>query len=146
MDEVLRIYGSCNKYKDEVWGKDLAKEEVMDICEKYLEENKIDVHVYFGNSLVTTMSGNGLSLVGTNNYYKELRIKSLLDHEIGTHYARSHNHRMLDEDQLKKIKKKRIGWLLATEEGLASLANHIHYEKCNLLIIPAILYYAVCMA
>jgi len=146
MDEVTRLYGSARKYKDECWGKELNKDEVLEICDKYLEENKIDVNVYFGNSLVTTMSGNGLSLVGTNNYYKDLRLRSLLDHEIGTHYTRTYNHRVLDEVQVKKIKKKRIGWLLATEEGLASLSNHIHYEKCDYLFVPAILYYAVCLA
>ena len=53
---------------------------------------------------------------------------------------------MLDESHLKKIKKKRIGWQLATEEGLASISNHIHYEKCSLLFVPAILYYAVCLS
>ena len=91
MDEVIRIYGSCNKYKDEVWGKELSKEQVLEVCDKYLEDNKMDVHVFFGNSLVTTMSGNGLSLVSTHNYYKDLRLRSLLDHEIGTHYTRTYN-------------------------------------------------------
>ena len=53
---------------------------------------------------------------------------------------------MLEDWQAKKIKKKRIGWLAATEEGLATLSNHIHYDKCNLLAVPALLYYAVCFA
>lgn len=118
----------------------------MEIADKYLELNKLDVNVYFGNSLVTTMSGNGLSLVGTPNYYRDLRFKSLLDHELGTHYLRALNHRALDEESLKHIKKIRIGWQLATEEGLASLSNHIHYDKCDLMFIPALLYYAVCMS
>ena len=29
---------------------------------------------------------------------------------------------------------------------MASLSNHIHYQKCDLLYIPALLYYAVCLA
>jgi hypothetical protein len=98
MDEVLRIYGTCQKYKEEAWGREINKEEILDIANKYLEDYNLDVHVYFGNSLVTTMSGNGLSLVGTPFYYRDLRFKSLLDHEIGTHYMRAHNHRQLDED------------------------------------------------
>jgi hypothetical protein len=36
--------------------------------------------------------------------------------------------------------------MLATEEGLATLSNHIHYEKCDLMAIPALLYYGVCVA
>jgi len=89
IDEVIKLYGNASKYKEEAWGVDITKDEVIDICEKYIEQNKVDVNVFFGNSLVTTMSGNGLSLVGTQNYYRDLRIKSLLDHEIGTHYVRS---------------------------------------------------------
>ena len=65
-----------------------------------MDTYKLDVHVYFGNSLVTTMSGNGLSLVGTPNYYRDIRFRSLLDHELGTHYMRAQNHRRLDEDSL----------------------------------------------
>jgi len=92
------------------------------------------------------MSGSGLSLVGKPNYYRDLRLKSLLDHEIGTHYIRSLNQRNLDRSTEQSLKANRIGWQLATEEGLASLGNHIHYEKCSLLYVPALLYYAVCLA
>ena len=119
---------------------------MLQICESYIQKYKIDVNVFFGKSLVTTMSNNGLSLVGKSNYYRELRLKSLLDHEIGTHHLRSENQRCMDPENKKLIQKKRIGWQLATEEGLASLGNHIHYEQCNLLYIPALLYYAVCLA
>jgi len=52
----------------------------------------------------------------------------------------------MDEDISSKIKKKRIGWQLATEEGLASLCNHIYYTNCNLFYVPALLYYAVCIS
>ena len=69
----------------------------MGICDQYLEKNELDVAVYFGNSLVTTMSGKGLSLVGKQNYYRDLRLKSLLDHEIGTHYLRSLNQKNMEE-------------------------------------------------
>ena len=92
------------------------------------------------------MSGNTLFLVGTPGYYRDVRFKSLLDHEIGTHYIRSQNHKYMDEDISSKIKKKRIGWQLATEEGLASLCNHIYYTNCNLFYVPALLYYAVCIS
>ena len=45
--------------------------------------------VVFGKTLVTTMSGCVLCLVSTPNYYREIRFRSLLDHEIGTHYIRN---------------------------------------------------------
>ena len=36
--------------------------------------------------------------------------------------------------------------MLATEEGLATLSNHIHYDKSDLMTIPALLYFGVCLA
>lgn len=101
---------------------------------------------YFGKTLVTTMTGNGLSLVDRPHYYRDLWLESLLDHEIGTHYMRSANQRVLSEEVNKILKKKRVGWSLATEEGVACLSNHIHYQKCNLLFVEALRYYAVCIA
>lgn len=89
IDEVIKIFGSPTGYKEQVWGKEINREEVMKICERYMQGTKLYVDVYFGKSLVTTMSGNGLSLVGTPNYYREVRFRSLLDHEIGTHYIRT---------------------------------------------------------
>jgi hypothetical protein len=118
----------------------------VSIVKKYLEDNKIDVKFYFGKTLVTTMTGNGLSLVDRPFYYRDLWLESLLDHEIGTHYVRSTNQRNLSEEVNKILKKKRIGWSLATEEGVACLSNHIHYQKCNLLFVEALRYYAVCIA
>lgn len=146
VEEVIKVFGSPQAYKEQTWGKELDKEEIMEIVNKYMKINRLSVDVFFGQSLVTTMTGNGLSLVGTPNYYREIRFKSLLDHEIGTHYIRSQNQRNMDDDLSKQIKKKRIGWQLATEEGLASLCNHIHYTNCNLFYIPALLYYAVCIS
>lgn len=56
--------------------------------------------------MITLMNGNGLSLVGTNKFYRELRLKSLLDHEIGTHHVR-----MVNQWNLKpNIKGNRVGW------------------------------------
>jgi hypothetical protein len=116
------------------------------ICEQYMDKYKLDVNFTFGKTLVTTMSGNCLCLVNKPNYYRDLRFKSLLDHELGTHFLRGENHRNMDDQYREVIKKNRIGWQLATEEGLASISNHIHYTKCDLFYIPALLYYAVCKA
>lgn len=92
IDEVIKIYGSPVQYKEKVWGKEIEKEEVMAIAERYMQGTKLYVDVFFGKSLVTTMSGHNLSLVPTPNYYRDIRFKSLLDHEIGTHYIRNQNH------------------------------------------------------
>ena len=67
------------------------KKEIMEIVNSYMKINNLNVKVFFGNSLVTTMGSNGLCLVGTPNYYREIRFRSLLDHEIGTHYIRGVN-------------------------------------------------------
>ena len=142
IDEVIRRFGSANRYKEETWGKPLEENEVLAIVRSYLDQNKLNVKFFFGKSLVTTMSSSGLSLVGKKHYYRDLRLKSLLDHEIGTHYVRSLNHKNLAP----KIKDFRVGWQLATEEGLASISNHVWYEKCDLMYVPAMLYYAVCVA
>ena len=69
------------------------------------------------------MCGNTLSLVAAPNYYREIRLRSLLDHEVGTHYVRGKNHANLDPELKEKIAKKRIGWQLATEEGVATISN-----------------------
>ena len=69
------------------------------------------------------MCGNTLSLVGAPGYYREIRLRSLLDHEVGTHYIRGKNQANLDPKLKEKIAKKRIGWQLATEEGVATISN-----------------------
>ena len=91
IDEVIKQFGSATKYKEVVWGRELNAKEVLKICDDYINKYKIDVNVFFGKSLVTTMSNNGLSLVGRSNYYRDIRLISLLDHEIGTHHLRSEN-------------------------------------------------------
>lgn len=98
IDEVIRLFGSATRYKEVTWGRELSAKEVLSICDDYVRKNQIDVNVYFGKSLVTTMSNNGLSLVSKPNYYRELRLISLLDHEIGTHHLRAENQRNLDKE------------------------------------------------
>lgn len=33
MDEIIKIYGNAENYKDQVWGKRIYKDEILDICE-----------------------------------------------------------------------------------------------------------------
>ena len=107
IDEVIRTMGSAQGYKEQAWGAEIEREDITKITDDYLKKYKLDVNYWFGKSLVTTMSGNGLSLVGKPKYYRDLRFKSLLDHEIGTHYLRSENMRNMDEDLRASIKKYR---------------------------------------
>ena len=146
IDEVIKLFGSATKYRENVWGREISGKEALDICNNYIGKNKIKVKVFFGKSLVTTMSSNGLSLVGRPGYYRDLRLISLLDHEIGTHHLRCLNQNRLPDQTKNTLKKNKIGWQIATEEGLATLGNHLHYAKCNYLFIPALLYYGVCLA
>ena len=39
MDEVIRIFGSAENYKKEVWGREMSKDEVFKMCHEYLEDN-----------------------------------------------------------------------------------------------------------
>lgn len=96
IDEVIKQHGSASGYKEQAWGQEIEHEQVIKIVEHYLDMNKLSVHFFFGKSLVTTMSGHGLSLVKKPKYYRDLRLKSLLDHEIGTHHMRSVNYSNMD--------------------------------------------------
>jgi len=33
IDEVIKIFGNAENYKDKVWGKRIYKDEILDICE-----------------------------------------------------------------------------------------------------------------
>lgn len=89
IDEVIKTFGNAQTYKEKSWGCELSHDEVIRTVENYMQRYNLKVKYFFGKSLVTTMSNNGLSLVGKPNYYRNLRLVSLLDHEIGTHYLRS---------------------------------------------------------
>jgi len=110
IDEVIKHHGSASGYKEQAWGEPCEADQVIKIVEQYLNKFKLDVNFFFGKSLVTTMSGSGLSLVKAPRYYRDIRLKSLLDHEIGTHHLRSENMRTMDQELKDKIKENRIGW------------------------------------
>jgi hypothetical protein len=101
IDEVIRNMGSAQGYKEQAWGFELERKDIIKITDEYLTKNRLSVNYFFGKSLVTTMSSNGLSLVDKPKYYRNLRYISLLDHEIGTHYLRSLNQKNMRDD-LKK--------------------------------------------
>ena len=48
IEEVINEYGSPTGYKEQVWGKEINKEEIMEIANKYMNANNLSVDVYFG--------------------------------------------------------------------------------------------------
>ena len=92
-------------------------------------------------------TGSRVLLVTRPGYYRERRLSSLLDHEVGTHLVRSHNHKQAFRRSVKPRTwaDKASGWLLATEEGLATLNMHRGYTDKRFWI-PALHYHAALLA
>ena len=149
LEGVMRDYGSEAAYQDAVWGRTLSHDEVQAACDAYADANGLQGKVKFvwnEATLVTMCSGGTVHLVTRPNYYRELRLASLLDHEVGTHFVRSFNHKKaLGGGGKGPAWKARRGWLLATEEGLATLNTHRRYADKRFWI-PALHYHAALLA
>lgn len=49
VEEVIKVFGSAQAYKEQTWGKELTtKDEIMEIVNKYMKINRLAVDVYFG--------------------------------------------------------------------------------------------------
>lgn len=49
VEEVIKVFGSAQVYKEQIWGKELTtKDEIMEIVNKYMKINRLAVDVYFG--------------------------------------------------------------------------------------------------
>ena len=49
VEEVIKVFGTPQAYKEQTWGKELTtKDEIMDIVNKYMKVNRLAVDVYFG--------------------------------------------------------------------------------------------------
>lgn len=49
VEEVIKVFGSPQAYKEQTWGRELdSKEEIMEIVNKYMKVNRLAVEVYFG--------------------------------------------------------------------------------------------------
>jgi hypothetical protein len=151
VEGIHRDYGSEDNYCSAVWGRLLEQTEVDCSCDAYLQQNNLHGKVLFewNPNVLVTMCGvpkegpGKVRLVTRPNYYRETRLASLLDHEVGTHFIRSYNHK-------RSFAKgpsfsHRLGWLLATEEGLATLNTNKAYTDKRLWV-PAIHYLATLLA
>ena len=170
LNETMRQYGTAASYKAMVWGDVISSDEAMARALAYAEENDIQTNIEFGKSLVTTMGKNSLNLVQTSGYYRDIRLDSLLDHELSVHCIRSKNHKLLDPEVRQVISDCRKEWLsnrlrkvgrkvcsslrrlleqhviTMDEEGLASIVTHAVYSHCYLLFQPALSNYIVHLA
>lgn len=151
VEGVHRDYGSEENYCNTVWGRIVDRDEVSCACESYLSQNNLEGKVLFewNPNVLVTMCGvpkegpGKVRLVTRPNYYRETRLASLLDHEVGTHFIRSHNHKAAFKGRPPFVH--RAGWLIATEEGLATLNTNKTYVDKRLWV-PAIHYLATLLA
>lgn len=145
------MQGTEENYCQAVWGRELSTAETVQACDAYAEANGLQGKVRFvlsPETLVTTCVGSKVNLVPREGYYREIRLASLLDHEVGTHFLRSHNHKQCFASKLDPKKSRwshKSGWLLATEEGLATLNTNRMYADARLWV-PALHYHAVLLA
>ena len=152
VEGIHHDYGCEDSYCDAVWGRQLQSSEVDCACDAYLEQNNLHGKVLFewSPNVLVTMCGvpkegpGKVRLVTRPNYYRETRLASLLDHEVGTHYVRSHNHKQAYRKGRPPFAH-RAGWLLGTEEGLATLNTNKAYADKRLWV-PAIHYLATLLA
>lgn len=145
LNGIVADHGSEEKYQATVWGPPLDSKAVTHMCDSYIALNGLVGKckcVWAPETLVTMCSGGKVFLVTRANYYRQLRLLSLLDHEIGTHFVRSYNHKKTFAGRKWKHHK---GWLLATEEGLATLNTHREYSDKRFWI-PALHYLACLLA
>ena len=149
LEDVLRDHGSEEAYCAAVWGRPLEGIEVERACHAYAAANGMAGKVAFEWSpahSVTTCTGGRVKLVTVPGYYREHRLASLLDHEVGTHFVRAFNHKAALTGAARPPRAPaRRGWLLATEEGLASLNTHRAYADKRLWV-PALHYHAALLA
>jgi hypothetical protein len=152
VEGIRSDYGSEEHYQDRLWGRLLESSEVDCACEEYLNQNNLQGKVLFewNPDVLVTMCGvpkegpGKVRLVTRPNYYRETRLASLLDHEVGTHFVRSYNHKRSFPKGRPPFAH-RAGWLLATEEGLATLNTNKTYADRRFWV-PAIHYLATLLA
>ena len=149
LNGVMRDFGDQTQYEVAMWGEPLESSEVENACADYATcgcSKDISGKVTFRwapETLVTSCIGSKINLVTKTHYYRKLRLASLLDHEVGTHWVRLHNHKIAFPVKGSWTHDK--GWLLATEEGLATLNTNKSYADKRLWV-PALHYHACVLA
>lgn len=154
LEQLSEDYKDERDYHEKVWGDKLEYDEANDMINKYVAENaKLEQAItvkWCMDSFVTNCSGSTVTFIKRKGYYRRQRLISLLDHEIGTHFTRTHNMNQIAPNRQKnsckrRVKFPRVGWLLSTEEGLACLNTFKSYSDKR-LFGSALLYYACCLS
>ena len=149
LDLVSQDYKDERDYHEKVWGPKVEFQEADKMIRDYAAQNpKLEnaLNIKWSmDAFVTNCSGSTVTFIKRKGYYRRQRLVSLLDHEIGTHWTRTHN---MDQatgkrrgGSKRKVKFPRLGWLLSTEEGLACLNTFKSY-KDKRLFGSALLYVA----
>eukprot|EP00943_MAST-04B_sp_MAST-4B-sp1_P000787 g787.t1 len=135
LESVIRDYKSEAAYQNKNWGDQLETDVAKAYVKEYVKlDTALQKHLnvlWSDTAFCTSCCESTVTFVQRKNYYRDVRLKSLLDHEIGTHWTRTYNMNLITGKRKKGGKRKtpfpRLGWLLSTEEGLASLNTTIHY-------------------
>jgi hypothetical protein len=117
---MLLQFGSWTQWEQHCNGDFLPSHEVDQRVGAYLSRLRCNhlIAVAWDPNIVapTMLAGRRLLLRGP---YREGRVQSVLDHEIGTHFVRKHNGKLQTPTQCKPKKPTQVR--LETEEGLASI-------------------------
>ena len=150
LDSVINDYGSEEAYQTKNWGSQIGSNTAKNYVSEYVKmddvlQNNLKI-AWSQTAFCTSCCDSTVTFVEREDYYRDNRLKSLLDHEIGTHWTRTFNMNKITGKRKKRSKRRtpfpRLGWLLSTEEGLASLNTTMHYEDKRLF--GASLLYLTC--
>ena len=153
LESVMCNYKSETEYQNKNWGAQLETNTAKTYVNEYIKlDHALETHLnvnWSDTAFCTNCCDSTVTFVKRQKYYRDIRLKSLLDHEIGTHWTRTYNMNLITGKRKKGSKRKtpfpRLGWLLSTEEGLASLNTTIHYEDKR-LFGSSLLYFACYMS
>jgi len=146
IDDVIKTWKTESEFLAVAEGKIMTREEVSAKITQYLKEHKLEqiVSVRYTHKIISRTAIDGyLMTVRLPIEYRELSFQGVLDHEIGTHVLR----RVNDRSQPWYGEREKYGMLpySETEEGLATLHNHISMKEKHIWL-KALLYYAAHLA
>lgn len=152
LNTVLRKYGNFKNFSECNGGPLLAPAECRQMVALYLQKENIDIPVNYQSDAVAAASiskRNGLLTLNIKpTAHRQKWFPGTLDHEIGTHYFRSHNNQQQPWKRKAGRKKyslsERLQWQV-TEEGFAAL-HTVRTRDGQHLWRAAILYYTTYLA
>ncbi|CRG96179.1 conserved Plasmodium protein, unknown function [Plasmodium gallinaceum] len=140
-------FKTYDNYEKSVFYNELVtKYEFKNYIIKYLQNSgiKVKVKIEFKEHILSAVQvfkkGSTYFIQLQNQDIQKKLMKSLCDHEIGTHLLRMINH------QNNNLEKYKINSCYSTEEGLAVINSMYTLRKNYLLLVtPALKYLAVCL-